>query len=80
MRKGKCPKCSSTEIYHSAKRGLSAGDHIVRANIESQKDGSSDTVVLEHYVCSKCGYLESYLFLSDPHFPRIDRDTNWTKL
>lgn len=52
MKSGKCPKCNSRKVYlRNFPGGYRSG--LVLA-LESN-------VRLEDYVCSKCGYVESYL-------------------
>jgi predicted RNA-binding Zn-ribbon protein involved in translation (DUF1610 family) len=58
MRKGKCPKCGSTEVY----RGTNAFwcdnrmPHLVAYQDYSQVDFTA-----EPYVCTSCGYVEAIL-------------------
>ena len=80
MRTGKCPKCSSTEIYYSKSRGVSAAQHIVRINIEPEKSMDIRSINLEHFLCHQCGYIETYALVNDPNFPQLDQNTNWKKL
>jgi predicted nucleic-acid-binding Zn-ribbon protein len=51
MKNGKCPKCSSREIFkHSA---VTARSNLAVSFFNQAK--------LEDYVCTQCGYLESYV-------------------
>ena len=57
MKNGKCPKCDSTEIYHGEKR---------RSNgISVMMVSSFNQAWLDNYVCTQCGYVESYVLEQD---------------
>ena len=52
MKSGKCPKCHSRKVY---RRNFPGGYRSALVlNLESG-------VRLEDYVCSQCGYVESYM-------------------
>lgn len=52
MKSGKCPKCQSAKVY---RRNFPGGYR--SALVLALESG----VRLEDYVCSQCGYVESYL-------------------
>ena len=57
MKQGKCPKCSSTEIYcGSALKPKSGpfGSNSIPVSLTS-------IAALDNYVCTQCGYVESYI-------------------
>lgn len=78
MRSGKCPKCSSTELFHAQQGGLESTLHPVA--ISHQRGWAMQTSALESYLCSRCGFIEMYAVLSDPGFAPIDQDKNWQKV
>jgi hypothetical protein len=51
MKRGTCPKCSSTEIYRVA--GVGARSYVSLGVFRSVR-----TV---EFICTSCGYIESYL-------------------
>lgn len=77
MKDGKCPKCGSTNIY-MRREGISfyfgsnipPGIFIVTGRIVTQSK-------LDNYICTDCGYFESYI---------VDKDKleevaeNWDKI
>ena len=51
MKKGKCPKCDSREIYsHSS---ITSRSNLAVTMFKQAR--------LEDYVCTKCGYTEEYI-------------------
>lgn len=67
MKSGKCPKCGSNQIYKK-----NASGH--RSYILT---GFMRFVRLTDYVCTVCGYVESYLF-HDKHKELIKN--TWEKV
>lgn len=63
IRDGVCPKCGSREVYANLtlanKRGANDSNTIPVNMLQS--------VALDHFICTNCGYVETYL--TDP----IDR-------
>ena len=53
MKTGKCPKCGSTEIYIAAKR-YPEPRGVVGVTLWS-------SVAVDDYICSSCGFIETYL-------------------
>lgn len=60
MKDGKCPKCNSSAVY-TRRRGLdfgkSGGIHIYI----SSEWATMPTMDVDHYICTACGYFESYV-------------------
>jgi DNA-directed RNA polymerase subunit M/transcription elongation factor TFIIS len=81
MRDGKCPKCSSTEIYYAQTKGLSANTSHILALHTFTTSGRAKVELfnLENYVCRTCGYLETYV-TTDENLARLDYSTTWKKL
>lgn len=50
---GKCPKCESREIYRLGKRPTNG--------ISVMNIGAFSRALLYNYVCTACGYVESYV-------------------
>jgi predicted RNA-binding Zn-ribbon protein involved in translation (DUF1610 family) len=59
MIKGKCPKCSSQEIYVSEDGGGIGGHSYFY--LEVKNDGSPNSLQWQTYLCADCGYYENYL-------------------
>jgi len=57
MRSGKCPKCNSTTV-HVKRKGMSFGDGGVYV---LTSEWVSKPIPCDHYICTTCGYFESYL-------------------
>lgn len=57
MKKGKCPKCGSDEIYSSENMRLKMGPFASNAIPISM----TSMAALDNYVCTACGYVESYI-------------------
>ena len=55
MREGKCPKCSSIEIYRGIQQAFRSGYLI------ASQDYAETRYLLEPYVCTECGYVEFHL-------------------
>ena len=78
MRNGICDKCGSESIY-ATKRGLMYGD----SNLLSVNNGGviRDTVGVDTYVCSRCGYFENYVEVEDlPVLAKITQNANWVHI
>lgn len=58
MKNGTCPKCNSNTVYIKRK-GMSFGDGGVHVYIPSQL--ASRPVPVDNYLCTTCGYFESYV-------------------
>lgn len=54
MRDGKCPKCGSDEVYVG---GASMGAF----GVNTIPVSTYRVATLTHYVCTVCGYTESYI-------------------
>lgn len=57
MKQGKCPKCGSEEVYSGAEvlpKSGPFGSNSIPISIVS-------IAALDNYVCTDCGYLESYI-------------------
>ena len=79
MRKGLCPKCNSTEIYHGVQSPLHAGDGLVHA--EASDDKRHANLMLDAYVCNNCGYVELYVAPDNMEQLSVVRhDKNWIKV
>ncbi len=59
MKKGKCPKCGSSEIYSGANISLKEGTY--GSNTIPLGGLFGAMVALDNYVCTGCGYVESYI-------------------
>ena len=57
MKSGKCPKCGSGEIYCGDDIHPKAGPFASNSVPVSLTSIAS----LDNYVCTQCGYLESYI-------------------
>lgn len=57
MKTGVCPKCQSTEIYSGADIPLKKGPFGSNAIPVSM----TSIAALDNYVCTDCGYVESYV-------------------
>lgn len=56
MKAGTCPKCSSSTVY-TKRKGISLGD----GGVHVYTEGVSKPTPLDHFVCTTCGYFESYI-------------------
>lgn len=56
MKKGKCIKCSSSNVYR-ADRGIGGNDCILLKSLS----WSSVTSSYMTYICTDCGYYENYI-------------------
>lgn len=56
MKNGICPKCQSSEVYDDTSKGWLARSY--RDGIAV--DGFSSVAII-NYVCTDCGYTESYI-------------------
>ena len=73
MRNGKCPKCNCTTV-HVKRNGISFGNggiHVLTS------EWVSKPMPLDHYVCTTCGYFESYL-VDKAKLEAIERE--WTQV
>lgn len=60
MKNGTCPKCKSSAVYKK-RRGIElAVDGAFYIRISSERMSRSLTDV-DHYVCTACGYFETYI-------------------
>ncbi len=59
MKKGKCPKCGSQEIYSGAGISLKGGTY--GCNTIPLGGVFGRHAPLDNYVCAECGYVESYI-------------------
>ena len=84
MRKGVCPKCGSTEIYHCYDPkhggGIGWGDYPNYIRFTS-KWGSDGTKGFETFICANCGYFENYIIDREVLDKSIKDPANrWTKV
>jgi predicted nucleic-acid-binding Zn-ribbon protein len=89
MKNGICPKCNSSEVYHSFSEsslgaGLRADDGILMVNLhkESKSLFGDDFTLLPvgSYLCRSCGYVESYVQDMARLSQKLDEATNWKKV
>ncbi len=73
MKQGKCPKCSSTEVYCGSDIKLKTGPF----GSNSIPVSLTSIAALDNYVCAHCGYVESYI--SDPSKLK-EISIRWAKL
>lgn len=57
MKEGICPKCKSDEVYAGADIILKSGPF----GSNSIPISLSSIAALDNYVCTQCGYVESYI-------------------
>jgi len=57
LKTGICPKCSSTEIFSGAGIALKKGPF----GSNAIPIGLTSIAALDNYVCTSCGYVESYV-------------------
>ncbi|MDD4769376.1 MAG: hypothetical protein PHT52_06250 [Eubacteriales bacterium] len=55
MKNGICPRCHSTQVYSSSKLRAETG------NASSIPLSFFRSIPLDNYVCTNCGYVESYV-------------------
>jgi len=55
VKKGRCPKCQSTEIFVNLEGGLHHRGECYREQVIAKDD-----LNLETYLCMACGYVELY--------------------
>ncbi|MBW2430393.1 MAG: hypothetical protein JRF56_15650 [Deltaproteobacteria bacterium] len=73
MKTGICPKCNSHEVFSGAGIALKKGPF----GSNSIPIGLTSMAALDNFVCSECGYVESYV--SDPQkLAEISR--KWDKI
>ena len=60
LKSGICPKCKSHEVFSGAGIALKKGPF----GSNSIPIGLTSIAALDNFVCSECGYIESYV--SDP--------------
>ncbi|MCQ3936425.1 MAG: hypothetical protein DPW18_05185 [Chloroflexi bacterium] len=59
MKDGKCPRCKSDTVYMK-RRGLGHGSSGLYIYI-SKEFATRPTHDVDHYICTTCGYFESYI-------------------
>lgn len=59
MKQGKCPKCGSREIHSGASISLKQGTY--GCNTIPLGGLFGGHIPLDNYVCTGCGYVESYI-------------------
>ncbi len=57
MKTGICPKCTSTEVFSGAGIALKKGPF----GSNAIPIGLTSIAALDNYVCTSCGYVESYI-------------------
>ena len=57
MKTGFCPKCTSTEVFSGAGIALKKGPF----GSNAIPIGLTSIAALDNYVCTSCGYVESYI-------------------
>jgi predicted nucleic-acid-binding Zn-ribbon protein len=73
LKTGICPKCNSHEVFSGAGIALKKGPF----GSNSIPIGLTSMAALDNFVCSECGYVESYV--SDPQkLAEISR--KWDKI
>lgn len=60
MKDGKCPKCNSSTVFMKRQGIELATDKAFYVRISSERISRSLTDV-DHYVCTTCGYFETYI-------------------
>ncbi len=73
MKSGVCPKCQSTEVFSGTDIPLKKGPFGSNAIPVSM----TSIAALDNYVCSDCGYVESYIGETDK-LKEIHR--KWTRV
>jgi predicted nucleic-acid-binding Zn-ribbon protein len=63
MKSGTCPKCRSTDIYHSYVSIGGSEQHMWSQYYIQVEIGSREStlVYLTHYVCGQCNHMETYV-------------------
>ncbi len=59
VKKGECPKCKSSEVYTGANIKIKSGTY--NSNTIPLGGLFGRQMVLDNYVCTNCGYVESYI-------------------
>ncbi len=59
MKKGKCPKCGSSDIYSGANLSFKSGTY--GSNTVPIGGFFGGMAPLDNYICGQCGYVESYI-------------------
>ena len=59
MKKGRCPKCGSHDIYSGENISLKKGTY--GSNTIPLGGLFGSMIPLDNYVCTACGYVESYI-------------------
>jgi len=57
VKSGKCPKCSSTEVFRGSELQPKSGPF----GSNSIPVSLTSIAALDNYVCTQCGYVESYI-------------------
>ena len=73
MKTGKCPKCNSHEVFSGAGVALKKGPF----GSNSIPIGLTSIAALDNFVCTECGYVESYI--SDPE-KLVEISRKWEKI
>jgi hypothetical protein len=73
MRDGTCPKCNATTV-HVKRKGISFGE---RGVYVLTAEWVSKPLPLDHYICTTCGYFESYV-VDKAKLDAVARE--WTKV
>ena len=76
MLEGICPKCGSQQVYSGA-NVTHKGGYYGMNSIPIKGLLAPSLAALDNYVCTRCGYVESYI--SDPR--KLDQIAqNWSKV
>lgn len=57
MQNGTCPKCKATQVYSNEKLRFKSGTY----NSNTIPLSFFRTIPLDNYICTSCGYTESYV-------------------
>lgn len=71
MKDGVCPRCQAQEVYSSANMRYKTG------NSSTIPLSFLRSIPLDNYVCTNCGYVESYV--ADPEMLLRVKDI-WTRV
>lgn len=75
MKNGTCPTCNSATVY-SKRNGMSYGDGGIHVQVSSEWASTALRGSI-HYICSTCGYFESYI-TDKNKLEAVTKD--WTKV
>lgn len=59
MKNGQCPKCGSTNVY-TRRQGIEY-ERSMKLGIIIRTAGGTMPSPLDNYICTGCGYFESYI-------------------